>query len=165
MLNKQSHHNSGFGMVVIMIVVVIIMVLVILQINNGQGLNTPAVGPAGRTMDPQVQALEEMNQERFFTPRETTQPTSGVVEPTPTPIPRGSAPELKGQLYNITRTRNIARELNVKVLNENLVMWKLNNPGKEVTIENLRNTGFQLPGLKPNQEYIIRNENIDIIFK
>ena len=58
--------------------------------------------------------------------------------------------------------RNIQTGLNTKTLNENLVMWKLNHPGMEVTLENLRNNGFNMPLLKPNQEYYIHENAIRI---
>ena len=94
-----------------------------------------------------------------------------IAKKTPTPVQKKSVPNPiingtgPGLLKDIGRARKLSRSLNTKVLNDNLVMWKLNHPGKKVTLDNLRKTNFALPALKPHEEFFIENENIGIRFK
>ena len=173
--------QRGFGMVVTLIVVAIIMILILLQLSDG---NFGSSGKQQTAIDTQLDMLDEMNEQRFFTapPQPGSEPNDNnanipdstedtvVVEidpdrpiqmqrPTPTPGPR----HLPGMLNNIERTRTLKRELDTKTLNENLMMWKLSHPDVEVTIENLQNNGFSFPALRPGERYEIRNGNIDIV--
>ena len=92
--------------------------------------------------------------------KKTTQPAKKT--PLPNPTINGTGP---GLLKDIGRARRLERSMNTKVLNENLIMWRMNNPGKKVTLENLRKTNFSMPPLKPHLEYVIENDNIRIRFK
>ncbi|MBN1517652.1 hypothetical protein JXA32_13905 [Candidatus Sumerlaeota bacterium] len=189
-MNLKTNHNSqrGWGMIGVMIVVLIILVLTIMMFNGGNWLGGPT--PTTNAIDRELDSLDEMNQQNLgFTDQnvqqaiaekrakeeaerqkqqaeaQEQQPANPLQAVQSMQTTAGGAPAPgpePGMLGNIGRARRLSTSVNTQTLNTNLQMWKLSHPDQPVTIENLRKTGFSFPPLKPNQEYVIVNDNIYI---
>ncbi|MFC1600890.1 hypothetical protein ACFL34_00895 [Candidatus Sumerlaeota bacterium] len=92
-------------------------------------------------------------------PASTPAPPPAARTRTPRPQPKTRAGAMVGYA---DRARTIGQLASSKTLNDQLVMWKINNPGMKVTFENLSKTRFHLPPPQRNTEYVIENEAIYI---
>ena len=141
--------SRGWTIIALLVGVLIVLVLYVTYFKS----QSTALQPGVNAIDT---ALEEAERQRDL--------TDGVdpANKDATPTPKVYQSSIGGQLMFIDRARAVKDVSNLKTVNDNLMMWTLSHPGQEVTIENLQQTNFNFPALKPNLEYYIVDEAIRV---
>lgn len=152
--NKQwlfppARQSRGWTIVVVLVGVLLVLVLYMVYFRS----QSTALAPGINAID---KALDDL---------EAQQDASQGVNPEnkdATPTPKVYQSSMGGQLRVIDQAREMKTLANIKAINENLMMWTITYPEREVTIENLQQTNFNFPPLKANLEYYIVDNAIRI---